>query len=331
MSDICAIEGVPVIQLVGPLVLGYQFNWALFGVLSVQMYIYHQARMPDGRFVKTLVYGLYLLETVQTVLATHDAWHEIALSWGNCLGLLGLYWAWLSQPVISGIASATIQCFYAWRIRVLSKSTPLAMFIAAIALMQGSAAIAEGVSVLVTQNVPGTQVDTFKITTVWLGGTAACDVIIASLMVYFLSRSRTGFRSTDSVLNKLIRIIVETGMATAIVAIIELSMFLSFKHNFYHIVPSLMLSKLYSNSLLVLLNNRLTISYRRDSEFTGSEISGRSRGEVETQRSRGGGMIQVTIDRETYNENIAMVKLQDQRSQMEEGSGSSKLHADDLA
>lgn len=101
--------------------------------------------------------------------------------------------------------------------------------------------------------------------------------------------------------------------SAAIVAIIELSMFLSFKHNFYHIVPSLMLSKLYSNSLLVLLNNRLTISYRRDSEFTGSEISGRSRGEVETQRSRGGGMIQVTIDRETYNENIAMVKLQDQR------------------
>ena len=87
-------------------------------------------------------------------------------------------------------------------------------------------------------------------------------------------------------------------------------MFLSFKHNFYHIVPSLMLSKLYSNSLLVLLNNRLKISYKRDSDFSGSEVSGvPSRPEFDSQRSRGNGVVQISIGRDTYTDGIAMVKL----------------------
>ncbi|OCH83825.1 hypothetical protein OBBRIDRAFT_711595, partial [Obba rivulosa] len=236
--------------------LGYQFNWALYGILSVQIYIYYQARMLDNYLTKSVVYGIYLVETVQTILATHDAWHEFAIDGGSCAGLLALNLNWLSIPIITGFTSATIQCYYAWRIRILSRSNIVAAFIAALAVMQGSAAIAEGITAVTQQDVAKLQAETLKITTVWLGGTAACDVIIASIMVYSLARGRTGFKSTDLILNKLIRATVETGLCTALLATTELVLFLVFKHNFYHTLPSLMLSKLYSNSLLVLLNNR---------------------------------------------------------------------------
>jgi hypothetical protein len=252
----------PTIQLTGPLVLGYQFNWGLYGVLATQLYTYHQAGFRDNRLIKSIVYGLFVVETLQLVMATHDSFHTLALGWGNLSDLLGVWFTWFDLPFLTGLTSATIQCFYAWRLYVLSKSYVLAITIAAIALVQGAAAMAEGLQIFISQNVPGTQEDTFKTTAVWLGGTALCDIIICCGMFYFLSKSRTGFRATDSMLNRLIRITIETGMATAVIAIIELTLFLTFKHNFYHVVPAFMLSKLYSNSFLVLLNSRKSTSKR---------------------------------------------------------------------
>ncbi|OBZ73530.1 hypothetical protein A0H81_06410 [Grifola frondosa] len=178
------------IQLTGPLVIGYQFNWALYGVLCVQMYIYSQAGMPDSRVTKGIILWIFTLETLQTITATHDSFHELALSWGNFESLTELYLTWFTLPVLTGVISATIQCFYAWRIYVLSTSRILTLVIVLIALMQGAAAMAEGIQLLITQNVQGTQEDTFKTTAVWLGGTAFCDILISFCMVLLLSRNR---------------------------------------------------------------------------------------------------------------------------------------------
>ncbi|KAG1837489.1 hypothetical protein F4604DRAFT_2000616, partial [Suillus subluteus] len=253
-------------------VLGYQFNWGLYGVLATQLYTYHQARFQDTRLIKSIVYGLFVIETLQLVMATHDSFHTLALGWGNILDLSNVWFSWFDLPFLTGLTSATIQCFYAWRLYILSKSYVLAITISAIALVQGSAAMAEGIQIYISQNVPGTQEDTFKTTAVcvWLGGTALCDIIICCAMFYFLSKSRTGFRATDSMLNRLIKITIETGMASAVIAIIELTLFLIFKHNFYHVVPAFMLSKLYSNSFLVLLNSRKSIKRSTNSESSRS-------------------------------------------------------------
>ena len=91
---------------------------------------------------------------------------------------------------------------------------------------------------------------------------------------------------------------------TAVFAVIELSLFLTFKNNFYQIGPSLVLSKLYSNSLLVLLNNRLSIrASRPDVHYEGTQLS--TRGQSVLDRNP----IQVNVDRSTYNDNLTMVSL----------------------
>ncbi|EMD36318.1 hypothetical protein CERSUDRAFT_95652 [Gelatoporia subvermispora B] len=185
---------------------------------------------------------------------------------------------------------------------MVSKSKILAFVIVTLALMQGSAAIGEAITVLTLNNVPDTQSKTFKVTTVWLGGTAACDVLIACTMIYFLLKDRSKYRSADSVVTKIIRIALQTGLFTAVVAIIELCLFLIFKHNFYHLLPALMLSKLYSNSLLSLLNSRLTVDYRRGTEFHTSTATKRLKDE-EASRTQGHTM---SVGEDVQN-NIAMV------------------------
>lgn len=86
---------------------------------------------------------------------------------------------------------------------------------------------------------------------IWLGGSALCDSILAACMIYYLQRAKTGFRTTTTLLSKFIRITVETGLTCAIFAILDLSLDLAFKKNNYHLAPSIALSKIYANSLLV--------------------------------------------------------------------------------
>jgi hypothetical protein len=160
--------------------LGYLFNWALFGVLSVQVckLIHFSCKKPASarghrrllpgfqsqRFSKhqdprygwsqryvhltwliLSVYGLYLVEVVQVILATHDAFNIYGAGWGNIAALNNLQWSWFDTPIMSGIGkhlwciiaihserslvSAIVQCFYGWRIYTLSKSKTLGLFV----------------------------------------------------------------------------------------------------------------------------------------------------------------------------------------------------------
>ncbi|PFH47147.1 hypothetical protein AMATHDRAFT_50523 [Amanita thiersii Skay4041] len=160
-------------------------------------------------------------------------------------------WQWFSIPLMTGAISAITQIFYAWRIWILSHRPYIPIVITLLALVQGGAGIWSGVNAKLIGIFSQIQTRNGTSTIVWLVGTAVCDVLIAVCMIYYLSKSRAGFRATNELLVKLIRITVETGLVTAAVAVVDLAMFLAFKDANYHIVPSITLSKLYSNSLLV--------------------------------------------------------------------------------
>ncbi|EMD36299.1 hypothetical protein CERSUDRAFT_74313 [Gelatoporia subvermispora B] len=310
--DACAAEGISTIKLTLCEVLGFQFNWALYGILSLQTFIYYQSGVPHRRLTKTIVYGLFVAETLQTILATHDGWHELVISWGDCGGLLTLNLNWLSLPFMTGIESCVIQCYYARRIYFLGKSKTLVYVIVMLALMQASAAVAEAITALTLNSVPNTQSKTYKITTdeyqaditikVWLGGTAACDALIACVMIYFVFTGRNSYNSTNSIATKIIRISLQTGLCTSVVSIVQLCLFLTSNHALYYIVPALMLSKIYSNSLLSLLNSRLSITYRRGIEFHSSAEAKQFRREEGSLR-RG----RTIYNAEDMRDNIAMV------------------------
>ena len=92
----------------------------------------------------------------------------------------------------------------------------------------------------------------------------------------------------------------------AILAIITLILSLRFKDNLQYVVPAFMISKLYSNSLMVILLNRPSTreaspEYHRREGYRGPSSRG-----VDMDRSNN---IQVTICREAYDDGLAMVSL----------------------
>ena len=105
----------------------------------------------DRLVVKALAYGLYILETVQTVLATIDIFSEFATGWGNLKKLVDPHLSWLSIPIFSGISefpmmttkrlrmqwhtslvSCAVQMYFAYRISILSRSRTIAYLICAV-------------------------------------------------------------------------------------------------------------------------------------------------------------------------------------------------------
>ncbi|KAF4613083.1 hypothetical protein D9613_011093 [Agrocybe pediades] len=244
----------------GPLLLGYFFNWSLFGVLSMQVYMYFLAFPNDPDLNRLLVLGTYLFEATQTFLLTQTAFHSFADGFGNLTFLDQIGTIWFSVPIMSGIVAFVAQVFYAYRISILAQSKVMASFIMFLAFVQLGGAIATGVeSKKAVLNSQFLGPKSYITTGIWNGGSAVCDAIIAICMTIYLKRRDTGMKQTQILLKKIIRLTIETGSLTAVIAILNFALALLPNHPTYYMTTAGMLGKLYSNSMMAVFNSRMKV------------------------------------------------------------------------
>ncbi|PBK61345.1 hypothetical protein ARMSODRAFT_1025857 [Armillaria solidipes] len=257
--------GYPIEILSGPVIVAGLLHWGLFGTLSVQLYLYYLAFPNDRKFIKCLVYGIYIVEFVQTMLITHDAFAVFGYGFGDIENLTGMHFSWLTGPIMSAVAAFVGQVFYAYRIFVLSKSRIIPILVICVSLTSSVAAIITGVYSFQAGSIAQLQNrKTSIVVVIWCGATALCDIVIAICMTYYLMRSDTGFRRTRIIATKLIRLTVETGSVTAVVALLNLILFLAFPHKTFYGTPALIMPKLYANTVYMVLNSRIRILGGRD-------------------------------------------------------------------
>ncbi|KAJ7168901.1 hypothetical protein C8R46DRAFT_1268526 [Mycena filopes] len=221
-----------IIWSAGPRLLGLLFNWGLLGVLTAQVYIYHVSFPKDKAGLKALVYGIYLLDWAQTCSATYDAF--------QC------------------IIGATVQIFYGWRIWIFSKSKVVFGVICLLALLQLGGGIAASYYLFMNASeATNSNPHLEQMVAVRLIGSAVVDAVISVSMTYYLLRSKAqALGPMTNVMTRLVRLTIETGTVTVMMAILDLVFFLR-EHNELHQVSGVVLCKIYSNTLLVLFNNRL--------------------------------------------------------------------------
>ncbi|KAJ8087684.1 hypothetical protein PM082_006519 [Marasmius tenuissimus] len=308
MSGSGATQGVPnnIAEITGPLLMGYLLNYGLYGVLCVQTYIYYTAFPNDRLSFRALVYTVFIIDTIQTVMITYDVFQAFAYGYGDLdkLGRIGLFW--FDLCFCDGIIAFLVQTFYAYRIRLLSDSKillPGAIFIAAFVQMTG--AITAGGLALGITYLSELRDRCFVGSTMWLAGSAFCDILIAVSMAWVLSRANSTYKETQDLIRRIIILTMETGTLTALAATADLIIFLGFPQLDVHVTFTLSLAKLYSNSLLVALNTRVRIpgsrGYKPNSAFVsngsgdgnfnsiGLNSMGRSRWDARTGEGARGG------------------------------------------
>ncbi|SJL06877.1 uncharacterized protein ARMOST_10219 [Armillaria ostoyae] len=232
--------------------------------------IYYISFPKDDLASKTVVYVLWLTETVQTVIDIYDTFDTFCYNFGNVSGLNDAHPSWFMIPILSGFVGCIAQLFYTWRMYKFSKKARwLCIILSVIAFTQFAAAICCGIQTWNGSHYSNLQKNSKVrvMAVIWLGGSFLCDTAIALCMAYLLCRAQTGLKSTRILLSRLIRLSIETGTATAAIAAVHLALFLSYNSN-YSAVPVHCLTKMYSNTVLAVCNSRMTRRIRGGREDT---------------------------------------------------------------
>ncbi|KLO17675.1 hypothetical protein SCHPADRAFT_155436 [Schizopora paradoxa] len=263
MSDTGNGSGAPLFNTVplnGPLFVGTIINWLLFGVQLNQVYDYSWHYQEDKWPIKLLVYGLLSLDIAQTGLSTRFSWLFLVQGWGDLHIFDRPSWTGPTMPVMAGTVALIVQQYYAWRIWCLGgrRLKQCAAFIVLLSLMQFVAAFVSSMkfefqdtAIVGRSLVPGF--------TIWLVGSFLCDCVVAGCMLIICRKAKmqTSFETTSTILNQVIRNVVETAAVTAFCAGGQLVCFLAFRNSsLSYLTPAYLLGKLYSNCLMANLNNR---------------------------------------------------------------------------
>jgi len=251
-------------DVAAPLLLGTVWNWSLYGVLLVQLYVYSYNFPKDRILLKLLVYGLFLLETLQTASSGADLYYWFASGFGNMERLSDPHASAFDVPIVGAIASLAVQFFFAYRVWVLSNKNSLwiclIIGICACSTVDAAAAFAGGIEAHISKAfASGRRLKALALT--WLIGNTVTDILITVGMLYHLTKRRVteGWPFGSRGLQKVVRLTVETNVMTTTVATISLLMVVIFPDKNWYACPTAIVGKLYSNTLLVSLNNRISI------------------------------------------------------------------------
>ncbi|KJA25579.1 hypothetical protein HYPSUDRAFT_37627 [Hypholoma sublateritium FD-334 SS-4] len=241
------------------ILVGSLAHWMLYGVLLVQVCLYYAAFPKDPRLAKLTVLLALVLETAQTTMFTHDLFKGLTLGYENPLLVNEVDTVWFSVPLLTGLIALLTQAFYCYRTAILTKSKYAVAAIVILSILQVGAATAVAMQTreakLLT-SILGTEISLITIG-IWGASGVGCDTTIAVIMVYHLKKSLdTGFQGTHTIVRRLIRLTIETGLVTASFSILTMVLAYLPGHPPYYQVAILILAKMYSLSMIAALNSR---------------------------------------------------------------------------
>ncbi|KAH8802313.1 hypothetical protein DL96DRAFT_1563598 [Flagelloscypha sp. PMI_526] len=159
-----------------------------------------------------IVYPVFILEVLQTVLREVDHFEIEVMRFGDVSVFNEALHFWLSTPILTAVTSAIVQAYFGYRIRVLSGSWIVPLIVWMPTLVQLGAGLSLGI---MTVSLDIIEVETtshlIAIALTWLASSTVVDILIAVLLTYFLLKFKSGLKATNDILTNIIRLTIETG------------------------------------------------------------------------------------------------------------------------
>lgn len=221
----------------------------------MQTYIYLTILKSDRRWMRMFIALLLFANTLKTGFDCAFMYDRFIHKFGDAVAVQSADWVFNTDPAMTAIIGAMVQAFFAWRVKILTGSISLTILILLTCLIQLLSGLATAVACGIVKEF--VQFQKFQVVVIlWLAFSAVTDIIIAVALVFTLKKNRTGFTSTDDIIDRLIRTTVQTGALTAVVALIDLIAFVTSTSGL-HLAFNFPLAHLYTNSLLSSLNARV--------------------------------------------------------------------------
>jgi len=253
---------IPLGSLLGAALLGTIISAVIYGITCLQTHLYYTKYTGnDGRAMKFVVALVWVLDSFHLALITIMVYHYTVTNWGDLLVLARTTWSLGLNIMIGNILTSIVQCFYARQIwRLSGKNWALTGTIVLLSLIQlgfGTAFIVHGFQ---TQFFAADESKANKsVAVAALSGDISCDIVITVSMCYYLHKSRTGFKGTDTIINMLITYAIRTCLLTTICIASSLITFIVLTNTMIHSAFYFIACRLYVNSFLSTLNARARI------------------------------------------------------------------------
>ncbi|KAJ4489137.1 hypothetical protein C8R41DRAFT_836096 [Lentinula lateritia] len=249
-------EHQPLDNTMGAMLVGIIVSAVLYGISLVQTLFYFNRYRDDAWYLKSLVAITVLFDTVHLCFVSHTIYFYLVSRYYDNGQLDFMIWSVLAEAIPTGFTGALVQTFYTVRVwRLSKKNHVLAVVIMLIVLAQtacGTAWVIISLQLSTFQQLLGISDLTISINAL----STAADVIIAASLCFLLAQSRTGFKHSDTMINKLILFGVNTGLATSVCAIASLLSLIASPKTLLYAPFYFCIGRLYSNSLLATLNAR---------------------------------------------------------------------------
>ncbi|PPR05951.1 hypothetical protein CVT24_004657 [Panaeolus cyanescens] len=205
---------------------------------------------------KLTVVLVCVLDTVHLILISIAAYSNLVTNWGYFPSLAFAPLELNLHLIFTALSCLVAQLFFLDRIWIFSRRN---IWITSTLLILALAPVVLEIHItrLIVQDTSVAEYARNKDETMAIFvTTAVADIAIATVMCFYLQREKSSFEATRSIVSKALQIVVGSGLATSMIAIVSLILYIAIPNTFYFIALHFQLGRTYTNALLLTLNAR---------------------------------------------------------------------------
>ncbi|KLO08419.1 hypothetical protein SCHPADRAFT_908641 [Schizopora paradoxa] len=267
----------------GAAYIGAMVALALYGITTLQTYLYYIYYPRDEWVMKLTVAVLWISETLHISFVSRFMYIYLIKNYGNPSSLAEGHWTLYMSVFCNVMIATVVQSFFATRIYSFGKKKWLVGFITLFIIAHFAFGI-EFVINLFRINIFANFIQV-KYSTALPFAIAAVvpDVLISGSLCYFLESNKqliNGIRRTEALINILMAYAINRALLTSTAAITEIILYAVLPESFSFLAVDFCIGKFYANTLLATLNARKSLRGRALEDSIEDASAPSSRGAV---------------------------------------------------
>ncbi|PBK92777.1 hypothetical protein ARMGADRAFT_1080843 [Armillaria gallica] len=272
-----AAASLNIASVLGTIEIGVILNTFLLGVVTIQMFSYYTAHFNDpvgsfrfsplvkshrfssGESSALLIWWVYTLDLAYSMIAVEMLWVYTVSGFGDFTVLASGRWEYFVLPIFISATSVPVQFFFAYRVKKLLPSSialPAFIGIALMSTCQGAIALYMTIAAFTTVFDAAGLASFTKIGQSYTAISLCADVFITGSLTVTLLSKRTGFKTTDNIVLRIILTSIETAIPVTVFGIGHLVAVNTGSTSGIAELFVIPVARLYTNTLLVTLNSR---------------------------------------------------------------------------
>jgi len=260
-------------QTYGILLIGTFVTCVLFGVVCLQIFLYYAKLTKDPIMLRSLPAFLVTMEFIHQILLCIALYKILINNFGNESVAIIIVPELFIASFFQGVIAFSAHLFYTYRIWRFSNGLWIVPCVTIpLTTVQLAMTFVNNILTLIHKDIAYIQTIAWTVYTTH-GVNVFLDVFFVVAMIWLLKKERNSFSHTNSMIDRLIVLVVNTGLATAISTILTIIFVGALPNTFVYAFFNLLISPLYGNSVMANLNSRDYIRGQNHHE-SGLELSG---------------------------------------------------------